>query len=81
MRKPKFEYYKDKKGEWRWRLKGTNGEIVCWSEGYLSKEAVLRSIKWVKQNAPDAEVVEIKETEKLIEEKLYNLFLKVLRKK
>ncbi len=70
MRKPKFEYYKDKKGEWRWRLKGTNGEIVCWSEGYSSKEAVLRSIKWVKQNAPNAEVEEAK---------IYSLLLQVLK--
>ena len=25
----KLEYYKDKKGEWRWRLIATNGKIVA----------------------------------------------------
>lgn len=28
------EIFKDKAGEWRFRIKGHNGEIVCQSEGY-----------------------------------------------
>jgi uncharacterized protein YegP (UPF0339 family) len=33
----KFELYKDKKGEFRWRLKAKNGEIIAVSsEGYVS---------------------------------------------
>ncbi|MGB0497082.1 MAG: YegP family protein [Rubricella sp.] len=34
----KFEVYQDKKGEWRWRRKASNGQIVgASSEGYKAK--------------------------------------------
>jgi uncharacterized protein YegP (UPF0339 family) len=34
----KFEVYQDRKGDWRWRRKATNGQIVgASSEGYSSK--------------------------------------------
>ena len=33
---PKFEVYMDKKGEFRFRLKATNGQIIAASEGYTS---------------------------------------------
>ncbi len=34
----KFELYKDKKGEWRWRRLATNGRVVgASSEGYRAK--------------------------------------------
>jgi len=36
--KDKFEVYQDKRGEWRWRRKASNGQIVgAASEGYKSK--------------------------------------------
>ena len=31
---PKFEVYTDKAGEFRFRLKATNGQIIAVSEGY-----------------------------------------------
>ena len=35
----KFEVYQDKKGEYRWRRKASNGQIVgAASEGYKSKK-------------------------------------------
>ena len=35
----KTEYYEDKKGEWRWRKKASNGEIIgASSEGYVNKK-------------------------------------------
>jgi len=35
----KFEVYKDKRGEWRWRRQASNGNIVgASSEGYKSKK-------------------------------------------
>lgn len=40
----RFELYKDRAGEYRWRLVGGNGEILAVSEGHTSKEAALRSI-------------------------------------
>ena len=54
---PKFEVYADKAGEFRFRLKATNGEIIATSEGYASKAGCLNGIESVKKNAPDAAVV------------------------
>ena len=54
---PKFEMFTDKKGEFRFRLKATNGEIIAASEGYKAKASCLNGIESVKKNAPEAEVV------------------------
>ena len=51
---PKFEVYKDKAGEFRFRLKATNGQIIAVSEGYKAKASCLNGIESVKKNAPDA---------------------------
>ena len=55
---PKFEMYQDKAGEFRFRLKARNGEIIGTSEGYTAKAGCLNGIESVKKNAGDAEVVE-----------------------
>ncbi|MGJ4746333.1 YegP family protein [Leptospira sp. SA-E8] len=55
----KFEVYKDKSGEYRFRLKAANGEIIATGEGYSSKQACLKGIESIKKNAPDAEVEEV----------------------
>ena len=55
---PKFEMYKDKAGEFRFRLKARNGEIIATSEGYTSKAACENGIESVRKNAPEAEIVE-----------------------
>lgn len=55
---PKFEVYTDKAGEYRFRLKARNGEIIAASEGYKAKASCLNGIESVRKNAPDAEVVE-----------------------
>ncbi len=55
---PKFEVYTDKAGEYRFRLKARNGEIIAVSEGYKAKASCLNGIESVRKNAPDAEVVE-----------------------
>lgn len=54
---PKFEVYADKKGEFRFRLKATNGEIIATSEGYKAKASCMNGIASVQKNAPDAEVI------------------------
>ncbi len=59
---PKFEVYQDKAGEYRFRLKARNGEIIAVGEGYKAKKSCLNGIDSIKKNAPDAEV-EIKESE------------------
>ena len=55
---PKFEMYLDKAGEFRFRLKAKNGEVIATSEGYKSKASCENGIASVKKNAPEAEVVE-----------------------
>ena len=53
---PKFELYTDKAGEFRFRLKARNGEIIAVSEGYKAKASCLNGIDSVRRNAPDAAV-------------------------
>jgi len=55
----KFELYQDKKGEYRFRLKAGNGEVIAISEGYSSKASAKNGIDSVRRNAADAEVVEL----------------------
>lgn len=55
---PKFEIYLDKAGEFRFRLKAGNGEIILASEGYTQKAGCKNGIESVRKNAPEAEVVE-----------------------
>lgn len=49
----KFEIYKDKKGEFRFRLKASNGQKILASEGYKSKSSCNNGIQSVKTNAAD----------------------------
>ena len=55
---PKFEMYIDKAGEYRFRLKAKNGQIIATSEGYVAKASCENGINSVKSNAPEAEIVE-----------------------
>lgn len=55
---PKFEIYTDKAGEFRFRLKATNGQIIAVSEGYKAMASCRNGIESVKKNAPDAPIVE-----------------------
>ncbi|MDD6800146.1 MAG: YegP family protein [Firmicutes bacterium] len=57
LKHPKFEMYTDKSGEFRFRLKARNGEIIATSEGYKSKASCINGIESVKKNAADAEIV------------------------
>ena len=59
MPEPVFEIFKDKAGEFRFRLKAANGEIIAAGEGYTSKEGCLNGIKSIKKNAPKAKIVEV----------------------
>ena len=55
---PKFEIYADKAGEFRFRLKATNGQVIAVSEGNTTLANCENGVESVKKNAPDAEVVE-----------------------
>jgi hypothetical protein len=47
-----FELYRDKGGEFRFRLKASNGQIILASEGYKAKASALNGIASVTRNAP-----------------------------
>ena len=58
---PKFEIYTDKAGEFRFRLKATNGQIIAVSEGYKAKASCENGIASVRKNAQEAEIVDTRE--------------------
>ncbi len=53
---PKFEIYTDKAGEFRFRLKAANGQIIAIGEGYTTKPNCEKGIASVQKNAPDAAI-------------------------
>lgn len=55
----KFELYTDKKGEFRFRLKAANGQVIATGEGYTTKAAAINGIDSIRKNAPDAPIVEV----------------------
>jgi uncharacterized protein YegP (UPF0339 family) len=52
----KFELFKDKADEFRFRFRATNGEIMFSSEGYSQKASALKSIESLKRNIPAAAI-------------------------
>lgn len=59
----KFEVYKDKAGEFRFRFKAPNGESMFASEGYKAKASALSAIESIKKNSPGAELVDTTKAE------------------
>jgi len=55
---PKFEIYQDKAGEYRFRLKARNGQVIGVSEGYAAKDSCENGVASVKKNAVDARIEE-----------------------
>jgi uncharacterized protein YegP (UPF0339 family) len=47
----KFELYKDKAGEFRFRLKAGNGQVILASEGYKTRASALKGIESVRKNS------------------------------
>ncbi|MDY3198652.1 MAG: DUF1508 domain-containing protein, partial [Pseudomonadaceae bacterium] len=43
-----FEIYQDKGGEYRFRLKASNGQSILASEGYKTKASCLNGVESVK---------------------------------
>ncbi|WP_254767114.1 amphi-Trp domain-containing protein [Salinilacihabitans rarus] len=56
-RRSRFEIYRDRAGEWRWRLVHWNGNIVADSgEGYTSRSNAERAARGVMRIAPAARI-------------------------
>ena len=58
----KFEVYQDKAGEYRFRLKASNGQNILASEGYKTKASCMNGVESVKTNAPEDDRYERKES-------------------
>ena len=56
---PKFEVYTDKGGEYRFRLKATNGQIIAVSEGYKAIASCFNGIESVRKNAADCKIEKV----------------------
>lgn len=59
----KFEVYKDKAGEFRFRLKAGNGEVILVSEGYTAMAGCTNGIESVQANCLDEGCFEKKTTD------------------
>ena len=54
-----FEVYQDKGGEYRWRLRAQNSQILAIApDGYKEKRSCLAAIESVKRDVADAPVKE-----------------------
>ena len=55
---PKFEMYRDRAGEYRFRLRARNGAIIAVSDGYGTRSACENGVESVRINAVDGEITE-----------------------
>lgn len=59
-----FEVFPDEAGQWRWRLRAKNGEIVATSEGYTDENSARRGIGDMRlaivQAAPEGDALIVK---------------------
>ena len=55
---PKFELYKDKAQQFRFRLKARNGEVIAVGEAYTTKANCKNGINSIMKNVVDAKIVE-----------------------
>jgi len=56
-----FEIYKDKAGEFRFRLRATNGQVIVTVGGYETKASAIEGIESVQKNAPGAKIEDLGE--------------------
>lgn len=56
----KFELYKDSSNQYRWRLKGANGEIVASGEAYRNRQDCIDAVHLVMDTNRQTKFVEIK---------------------
>lgn len=53
---PKFQLYRDKRGNYRFRLRARNGKIIAVSQPYATHAACLGGVESVRENAPSEEI-------------------------
>jgi uncharacterized protein YegP (UPF0339 family) len=52
----RYEVFEDEAGEFRWRLRAANGEIIAQSEGYTRKEDAERGLTAAKESSAEADL-------------------------
>lgn len=52
----KFQIYRDKSEEYRFRFKAPNGEIMFQGQGYKQKQSATSAVESIQKNAADAEI-------------------------
>jgi uncharacterized protein len=57
----KFEIYRSGTGEWRWRARASNGEIVAAGEGYRNRQDCLKTVELIRRYAFFSTVQEVDE--------------------
>ena len=55
----KFEVYQDKQGDYRFRLKASNGQVIASSQAYKTKKSCINGIESVKKNSVDSKIEEV----------------------
>ena len=54
----RFEIWRDKGGEFRWRFRADNNEVLASGEGYRSKDDCEHAVQLIKEQVPQAEVID-----------------------
>ncbi|MDR2409367.1 MAG: DUF1508 domain-containing protein [Bacteroidales bacterium] len=60
----KFEIFLDRKKQYRFHLKASNGEVIAASQAYDTKAACIKGIKAIQKNAPAAVIIDPEEAAK-----------------
>jgi uncharacterized protein YegP (UPF0339 family) len=60
----KFEIFLDRKKQYRFHLKASNGEVIAASQAYENKAACIKGIKAIQKNAPVAIIIDPEEVAK-----------------
>jgi uncharacterized protein len=58
MRIARCEIYRDQSGEYRWRFRTYNKEVVASDEGYRSRDDCEHAVQLIRVQAPLAEVAD-----------------------
>lgn len=59
----RFVIDKAKDGQYYWRFRARNGEIICHSETYTTKQSCQNSIQVMQREVPQAEVLDVTKTD------------------
>lgn len=55
----KIEIYKDRKKEWRFRIKSRNGKVLAHGEGYKDKRNIKKALEAIETVVLSEEPIEI----------------------